>query len=73
MYIWSFVAAKNGVFQVVADHRGSADKDSLLLKFFLNPLLLDFEDLSRILELTRSTSRLGEDCKELLKSAFTYC
>ena len=77
MYIWSCVAAKNGVFQVFADHRDFAHKDSLLLKFILNPLIFTVEDLSRILELTMSTSRLGEDCKELLKSEFDtadgYC
>ena len=70
MYIWSCIAAKNGAFQVFADHRDSTYEDSLLLKFILNPLIYAIEDLSRILELTVSTSRLGEDCKELLKSEF---
>ena len=68
MYIQSYVAAKNGAFQFCDDHRDYTYEDSLLLKFILNPLFYVIEDLSRILELTVSTSRLGEDCKELLKS-----
>jgi hypothetical protein len=67
MYIWSFVAAKIGVFKFLLII------EILLMKFMINPLLLGFEDLSRILELTMSTSRLGEDCKELLNSAYRYC
>ena len=73
MYIWSCVAANNGAFQVFDDHRDSFHEDSLLLKFILNPLVCAIEDLSRILELTVSTSRLGEDCKDLVKSVFRYC
>ena len=70
MYIWSYVSAKNGVFKFCDDHRDSFHEDSLLLKFILNPLVCAIEDLSRILELTMSTLRLGKDCKELLKSEF---
>ena len=54
MYILSYVAVKNGTFQVFATHRDSTHEDSLLLKFILNPLIFAVEDLSRILELTMS-------------------
>jgi hypothetical protein len=40
MYNLSYVAAKNGAFQVFADHTDSTYEDSLLLKFILNPLFL---------------------------------
>ena len=62
MYIWSCVAAKNGDFKILGDHRDPYSDDSLLLMFVYNPLGLD--DLSRILNLTMSNSRLGEDCWE---------
>lgn len=51
MYIWSCVAAKNGVFQILADHRDPTYEDSLLLEFILNPLVCAIGDLSRNLEL----------------------
>jgi hypothetical protein len=53
---------KERSFQDYADHRDPTDEDSLLMVFEFNPLGL--EDLSRILNLTMSNSRLGEDCWE---------
>ena len=49
-------------FHAYDDHRDYTNDDSLLLVFAYNPLGL--EDLSRILNLTMSNSRLGEDCWE---------
>ena len=54
---------KEWSFHDYDDHRDPTDDDSLLMVFVYNPLGL--EDLSRILNLTMSNSRLGEDCWEL--------
>ena len=51
MYILSYVAAKNGVLQILNDHRDSAYEDSLLLDIILHPLGYAIGDLSRNLEL----------------------
>ena len=51
MYILSFDAAKNGVPQILDDHRDLPSEDSLLLDIILNPLVYAIGDLSRNLEL----------------------
>ena len=66
----------SAVFIVPADHRvllvsmDVAAADLVLAACVLvcyQSILLHFEDLSRILALTKSKPRLGEDCWELLK------
>jgi hypothetical protein len=60
MYIWSCVAAKNGVFQMLNDHRDSTSEDSLLLMFILNSLSCAIGDLSRNLELNHVKFKIRE-------------
>ena len=71
MYIWSCVAAKNGVFQYLLII------EILIMKILccwcssliLFVLLAIYQE---ILNLTMSNSRLGEDCKDLLKSSYCW-
>ena len=68
MYIWSFVAAKNGVFNLMKIIEIILMK--ILCWWCLLLILLFLEDLSRILNLTMSNSRLGEDCWEFCNWEF---
>ena len=53
MYIKSFVAAKNEAFQVFADHRDSAEDDSLLVLYYYNLLGMLFRRSIKNLELNQ--------------------